>query len=70
MPAFFRRISRSLNCAAFPVADRNPLLVTQDRCTGLEGAEIADQDYRQLDTAGKRCFGGFIGPIIGIQAYQ
>ena len=45
-------------------------LVTPDRSTGLEGAGIADQDYRQLAAAGARRFDGFISPIGRIQTHQ
>ncbi|BAB48647.1 msl8601 [Mesorhizobium japonicum MAFF 303099] len=47
----------------FPVA-------TPDLFTGLEGAGIADQDYRQLAAAGARRFDGFISPIGRIQTHQ
>jgi hypothetical protein len=45
-------------------------LVTAVMFTGLEGAGIADQDYRQLAAASAGRFAGFIDPIIRIQAYQ
>src|SRR5438445_1745515 len=55
LPAFFRNFQIVKLRDISGTGSQCPL-VTSDRSTGLEGAGIADQNYRQLATADTGCF--------------
>ncbi|MGX7873309.1 hypothetical protein ACVDG5_011440 [Mesorhizobium sp. ORM6] len=70
MPAFFG-IFRVVKLRGISGTGSQFPLVTPAMFTGLEGAGIADQDYRQPATTGAGRFDGFIISLIGrIQTHR